>query len=51
MGEIMREAQFSLAEANFAAGDFRCDFFTLFCIVLKSPDNNRTGMICNSVIF
>jgi V-type H+-transporting ATPase subunit D len=25
MGEIMREAQFSLAEANFAAGDFRCD--------------------------
>jgi hypothetical protein len=23
MGEIMREAQFSLAEANFAAGDFR----------------------------
>jgi hypothetical protein len=25
MGEIMREAQFSLAEANFAAGDFRFD--------------------------
>ena len=29
MGEIMREAQFSLAEANFAAGDFR---FVVFWI-------------------
>ena len=23
MGEVMKEAQFSLAEANFSAGDFR----------------------------
>lgn len=28
MGEVMKEATFSLAEANFAAGDFR-----YFCVV------------------
>ena len=26
MGEVMKEAAFSLAEANFKAGDFSCVF-------------------------
>ena len=36
MGEIMREAQFSLAEANFAAGDFRSGL--VFFSILKYPN-------------
>ena len=29
MGEAIKEATFSLAEANFAAGDFRCALSTM----------------------
>ena len=31
MGEVMKEATFSLAEANFAAGDFR--YFCVVCTI------------------
>ena len=33
MGEVMKEATFSLAEANFAAGDFRYSVVRIIVIV------------------
>uniref|UniRef100_UPI001A9F7CD6 V-type proton ATPase subunit D n=1 Tax=Ictidomys tridecemlineatus TaxID=43179 RepID=UPI001A9F7CD6 len=43
MGEVMREAAFSLAEAKFTAGDFR--FFGLIFTCLNIRENTWTSFV------